>query len=103
MSNSEAKTLLKFLIQYRRVHGLLPIHVEALETAISALEKQEQKDSPHKEPVSVNAFDGVDKVLTYKCVSCPTCGKWMPIHGDGKGYCQYCGQAVKNNFYNEQE
>lgn len=42
----------------------------------------------------VKAFDGEDRVLTYKCAPCPACGHWLVVNPSHR-YCEYCGQAVK--------
>ena len=41
----------------------------------------------------VKAFDGEDKVLTYKCYPCPNCGKWIVANENNK-YCRWCGQKL---------
>lgn len=45
------------------------------------------------EPVSVKAFDGVDKVFTYKCYPCQHCGKFVAFNENHK-FCEWCGQAL---------
>lgn len=42
----------------------------------------------------VKAFDGEDKVLTYRCAPCPVCARWLTVNPSHR-YCEYCGQAVK--------
>ena len=49
--------------------------------------------TPDKE-CSVKAFDGSDKVVTYRCAPCPACGKWLAVNPAHK-FCQWCGQAVR--------
>ena len=55
--------------------------------------KNEAKKVRVCEPSSVKAFDGNDKVLTYKCYPCPTCSKWI-IYNENHKYCQWCGQKL---------
>lgn len=67
---------------------------EALQTAITALEKQVPKKIPAvNTPCHVKAFDSdTETVYTYSCVKCPVCSKWIVANVNHK-YCQYCGQA----------
>lgn len=44
-------------------------------------------------PSRVKAFDGVCKVVTFRCYPCPECGKWI-IDNENHKYCQWCGQKL---------
>jgi rubrerythrin len=57
-------------------------HVEALDMAISALEKQEQKTA-----VKIAPFGGGDMLNT-----CPICGHILQTVFK---YCPHCGQHIK--------
>lgn len=69
-------------------------YIEEIKLAISALEKQESLKSIQNEPCYVKAFDGDSKVVTYKCLPCPSCNKWIVCNPTHK-YCEYCGQALE--------
>jgi len=66
---------------------------EALNMAVEALKKQIPKKVRIREPLSVKAFDGTDKVVTFRCYPCPCCGKWI-ADNEGHKHCEWCGQAL---------
>ena len=47
----------------------------------------------YEHPVEIKAFDGTDKVVTYKCYPCPHCGKWV-ANNENHRFCEWCGQAL---------
>lgn len=75
---------------------------EALQTAITALEKQvPKKITAVNNPCHVKAFDSeTETVCTFCCVNCPVCSKWIVANVNHK-YCQYCGQALDWSDENE--
>ncbi|MGN0163518.1 MAG: hypothetical protein ACI4EA_08085 [Candidatus Ornithomonoglobus sp.] len=78
---------------HREHYESIDIVNEACEMGRSALEKQIPKKPHHKDPCHVKAFDGIDRVSTFKCYPCPQCGKWIAANVNHK-YCEWCGQAL---------
>lgn len=61
--------------------------------AIEAVKLQIPQKVKIGQSSKVKAFDGDDKVLTYKCYPCPNCGKWIVANENHK-YCEWCGQKL---------
>ena len=97
MTNTEAISILNGydLRSKAGVKGL-----SALDLGIEAIKKQIPKKVRVREPASVKAFDGTDKVHVFRCYPCPVCGKWI-ADNEGHKHCEWCGQALDWGEINE--
>ncbi|MDD3747667.1 MAG: hypothetical protein PHD70_14500 [Anaerostipes sp.] len=94
MTNEEAIRYLKITRDCREDGSVGELTRQMCDKAIEALEKQIPKKVNIDNATSVKAFDGENKVETFKCVPCPICGKWI-VKNESTRYCSSCGQKLK--------